>query len=76
MTPELKAQYKADLARVRYERDAYLKRAADKWKLRIELNKRRRWLEANEAFSRHLEYKHTASMFMSEVARLTEFLRK
>lgn len=75
MTPELKRQYQADMARCRAERDAYKSRAAFQWKLRIELNARRRWLEANEALNRHHEYKRTATQYDSEVRRIKEFLK-
>jgi hypothetical protein len=74
VSPEIRAQYKADMERCRAERDAYRKRAAFQWKQRIDFNRKRQWLEGLKAFDRHHEYKHTASQYDAEVKRIKEIL--
>jgi len=75
MTPELKAQYRADLARVRFERDQYAGRAAQNHKDAIEMRKRRRWLDALKADMRASEYRATRDQFAAEAKRIAEFLK-
>jgi hypothetical protein len=75
MTPEIKAQYKADLARVRFERDQYAARAARNRKEAIELRKKRRWLDALLADSRASEYRNTRDQYAAEARRIQDFLK-
>jgi hypothetical protein len=74
VSPEVRAQYKADMARCRAERDAYRKRAAFQWKERTRLNAKRQWLEALKAMDRHHEYKNTAAQYDAEVKRIKEII--
>jgi hypothetical protein len=75
MTPELRAQYKADVARCRAERDAYKSRASFNRTEYHRLNKAKRWLDALQALDRYHEYRRTAAYYDAEVKRLREFLR-
>ena len=75
MTPETKAQYRADLARVRYERDAYAARAARSRKDAIEYRRQRRWLDALKADSRAREYRATRDQYAAEARRIAGLLK-
>lgn len=75
MTPELKAQFRADLARVRFERDQYAARAARNRRDAIEHRKKRRWLDALLADTRASEYRNTRDQFAAEAKRLQGLLK-
>ena len=75
MTPELRAQYKADAARCRAERDAYKSRASFNRKEYHRLNKSKRWLDALQALDRYHEYRRTASQYDAEAKRFRELIR-
>lgn len=70
MQPETLQQFRDDIARNRYERDAYRSRAAAKWKEYLWLNRQRRYLDAFTARDRHHEYKRTAAQYDAEMRRL------
>ncbi|PSJ60761.1 hypothetical protein [Pseudaminobacter soli (ex Li et al. 2025)] len=75
MSPEVKAQYKADLARVRAERDRFREWASQKRKDYIGLKKKRRFLDALHALDRYQEYRNSAAQFDSEAKRIQEYLK-
>lgn len=75
MSPEVERQFKDDLARVRHERDAYAKRAADRRREAIELRKGRRFVDALVADDRASEYRRTRNQYHTEAKRLVALLR-
>lgn len=75
MSPELRAQYKADIERNMAERDAYKSRSTFNRKEYTRLNKAKRWLDALQALDRCHEYRRTAVQYDNEVRRLREFLK-
>jgi hypothetical protein len=72
MSPEVERQWQDELARLRYERGAYAKRAADRRREAIELRKKRRWLDALLADDRASEYRRTRDQFDSEIKRIRQ----
>lgn len=74
MTPETKAQYKADLERTRHERDAYRKRASFQRQEYLRLKSERKFLEALKALSRYNEYRSTSAHHAAEAARIRNLL--
>lgn len=74
MTPETRKQYLDDLARVRYERDTYAKRAAERRKDAQAARRRRDWLGALQADDRASEYRKTRDQYAEEARRIQRIL--
>lgn len=72
MTPEVKRQWLDTLARLRHERAAYAKRAADRRREATEYRRRRRWLDALIADSRASEYRATRDQLDAEIKRIRQ----
>lgn len=62
--------WKDTLARLRYERGAYAKRAAQRRRDAVECRRRRDWLGALEADSRASEYRRTRDQFAEEINKI------
>lgn len=74
MTPEVRRQFKDDLARNRHERDAYARRASDRRKEATALRKQRKWVAALVADDRASEYRRTRDQYAAEVKRIAALL--
>lgn len=70
MTPEVKRQWLDTLARLRHERAAYAKRAADRRRDAAECRKAKRWLDALIATGRASEYRATRDQLDAEIKRI------